>query len=92
MHWRRFLPMLAILLTAVVSLVGATYPAQASPSTGYSAPKEGAKVTLGDTSIDGPAITAAPGMGTVLAWTGTDSARAQCRVDLDPGVRRQGPW
>lgn len=74
MRWRRFLPALAVLLTTVVSLAGATTLAQASPSAAYSAPKEGAKVTLGQTSIDGPAITGAPGVGTVLAWTGTDPA------------------
>lgn len=74
MRWRRMLPALAVLITTLVSLVGATTFVQASPSAGYSAPKEGAKVTLGETSIDGPAITAAPGVGTVLAWTGTDPA------------------
>ena len=37
--------------------------------------KEGTKVTLADTSIDGPAIMRTYSPATVLAWTGTDAGR-----------------
>lgn len=74
MRWHRFVPVLVVLLTTVVSLAGVTNLAQASPSATFSPPKEGAKVTLGDTSIDGPAISATYAPATVLAWTGTDTA------------------
>jgi hypothetical protein len=40
----------------------------------FGPPAEGAKVTLDDTSIDGPAIAATYAPATVLAWTGTDAA------------------
>lgn len=36
-------------------------------------PKEGPKVTLGDTSIDGPAIVATYHPATALAWAGADA-------------------
>ena len=74
MFWRRSLVTLIVLLAALVSLAGATNSAQASPNgTLLPAPKEGPKVTLGDTSIDGPAIVTTYRPATVLAWTGTDS-------------------
>lgn len=42
----------------------------------FGPPTEGAKVTLADTSIDGPALWTSPTGSTraVIAWTGTDSA------------------
>lgn len=80
MTWRRVVSKVAMLalLSAGVSLVGLGNVAQASsqrPQASqvvYGAPTESAKVTLSDTSIDGPAIaTAYP--GDVIAWAGTDS-------------------
>ncbi len=50
---------------------------QASQAT-YGKPKEGAKVILNDTSIDGPAIASGYG-GTFIAWTDTD---AQHHINL----------
>jgi hypothetical protein len=73
MHWRRFFPMLAALLIAVMGLAGVTNLAFASPHTTFSPPREGTKVILGETSIDGPAIGRFYSQA-VLAWTGTDSA------------------
>lgn len=79
MHWRRAVAILVVLLTTVVGLIGVTNIAHAAPSAGHSipsftAPREGAKVTLGDTSIDGPSISVTYAPKTVLAWTGTDAA------------------
>ena len=74
MSWRRFAITLIALLTAVVSLVGVTDLAHASPQATFGPPKEGTKVTLADTSIDGPAIMRTYSPATVLAWTGTDAA------------------
>lgn len=83
MFWRRLATTLVILLTAVglglgtnLSSVSAhTLQAPLSSQAAFGPPKEGTKATLGDMSIDGPAI--AP-MGQnpayVLAWTGTDTA------------------
>jgi hypothetical protein len=73
MSWHRILTTLAALLIAVMGLAGVTTLAYASPSTTFSPPKEGAKVTLGQSSIDGPALGRFYGQ-TVLAWTGTDPA------------------
>jgi hypothetical protein len=78
MSWRRVVLSLLVLVSAVVSLVGVTNVVNASPQATYGAPKEGAKVILADTSIDGPAIAwASP--GTFIAWTGTD---AQHHINL----------
>lgn len=73
MFWRRSLVTLAILLTALVSFVGLTTTVHATSSVSVP-PKEGPKVILGDTSIDGPAIMTTNRPATALAWTGTDSA------------------
>jgi hypothetical protein len=74
MYWRRFLIVVVMLCGAVLSLVGVTNLAQASPrSASFTVPQESTKVVLGDTSIDGPAI-ASMGNGAVLAWTGTDGS------------------
>src|SRR5690242_20659184 len=77
MFWRRFAVLLAVLLTAMVSLAGVTNSVQASGQASPNgallpAPKEGPKVILGETSIDGPAIAVTDRPATVLAWTGTD--------------------
>ncbi|HEX8731411.1 MAG TPA: hypothetical protein VF725_05065 [Ktedonobacterales bacterium] len=78
MSWRRVVLTLLTLLSAGVSLIGVTNVAQASPQAPqasqatYGAPKEGAKVILNETSIDGPAITPAY-PGDIIAWTGTDA-------------------
>lgn len=78
MSWRRLVMTTLVVLTTVLSLAGvttaATNVAQASPLATYGAPKEGAKVTLADTSIDGPAITTTYSPATALAWVGTDAA------------------
>lgn len=71
---RRRIAITAIaLFTMVVSLAGATTLAQAAPATVYGVPSEGAKVTLDEMSIDGPALAATYAPATVLAWTGTDT-------------------
>ena len=86
----RILTTLVVLLTAtlVMSLSGVTDLASASPGAAAhpaapsafaqaaSAPTEGAKVTLGETSIDSPALWTSDtgGVRALLAWTGTDSA------------------
>lgn len=74
MSWRRLVATVLVSLTTVVSLVGMSNVAQASPQTTYGAPKEGTKIILADTSIDGPAITATYSPATALAWAGTDAA------------------
>jgi hypothetical protein len=74
MHWRRLLITLLALGGALVSLVGVSNLAHASPRIAtFTVPHEQTKVVLGDTSIDGPAL-ATMGNGTVLAWTGTDGS------------------
>ncbi len=88
MLWRRILVAAAVLTAAALGLFGGTVMATAAaavrntPSTGHIAqvvfgpPKEGNKLTLGETSIDGPAVWSLPGATSpfVLAWTGTDVA------------------
>lgn len=83
MSWHRIVTTLVILLAAVglglgtnlASVSAHTLQAPHSSQATFGPPKQGTKVILGDTSIDGPAI--AP-MGQnpayVLAWTGTDAA------------------
>lgn len=72
MFWRRFMIPLIVLLTTLIGLVGVTNLAQAAPQATFGAPKEGVKMILGDTSIDGPAIMRMYSPDTALAWTGTD--------------------
>lgn len=74
MPWRRVAITLITLLTAVVSLVGVTTLAHASPQVPFGPPREIARVTLAQTSIDGPAIMRTYSPETVIAWTGTDKA------------------
>jgi len=81
MRWFRLVPMcIVIVVLTLMGGVGGVGGAHAAPSgasttsTTYSAPREGAKVILGEFSIDGPAILATYQPQTVLAWTGTDAA------------------
>ena len=86
MYWqrspkRRVLTTLVVLLTMAVSLAGATSLAHASSPATFraptpSAPTEESKVTLSETSIDGPSLwTSSTGsIRAVIAWNGTDAA------------------
>ena len=75
MSWRRLFMTGIALLVAAISLVGMSHIAAAAPQATFGPPKEGTKVVLGDTSIDGPAIvTTNDAPATAIAWTGTDSA------------------
>ncbi len=87
MLWRRILVAAAVLTAAALGLFSgmATTAAAAMPNTPYAdhiaqvvfgPPEEGKKLTLGETSIDGPAVWSLPGVTSpfVLAWTGTDAA------------------
>ncbi len=81
MSWRRGVITLLMLVSTAVSLVGLAHVTQAAPQAPqltFGAPKEGAKMTLNETSIDGPAI-AWEYPGAVIAWTGTD---AQHHINL----------
>jgi hypothetical protein len=70
---------LALITSALVGLLGSA-PARAAPGTPgtiavvFGPPTLVSKVTLGDTSIDGPSLWAAPSgsVRAVLAWTGID--------------------
>ena len=73
MSWRRLLLTLAASLTILMSVVGLSNVAHANPNPVSVPPKEGPKVVLGDTSIDGPAILTTYQPATALAWTGTDA-------------------
>lgn len=77
MHLRRVGMSLVLLGLAALSLISAT-PARAAPTAlavVFGPPAEGAKVTLDDTSIDGPALWSSPtgSPKAILAWTGTDT-------------------
>ncbi len=74
MSWRRLAITLIALLTAVVSLTGVASLAYAAPQATFGPPMEGTKVTLADTSIDGPALMRTYSPATVIAWTGRDAA------------------
>ncbi len=73
MFWRRSIGTFIVAFAAVVSLIGMTGVAQASPRVAFGQPTEGTKVILDDTSIDGPAIATTYTPATALAWTGTDA-------------------
>lgn len=81
MLWRRMV-MVAALLAAALGLFSGMATTAAAPSSDHIAqvvfgpPQEGNKLTLGETSIDGPAVWSLPGATApfVLAWTGTDAA------------------
>lgn len=88
MFWRRIAVALIVLLTAMVSFAGTANGAQASPHGPLlPAPKEGPKVILSETSIDGPAIVATYHPDTVLAWTGTDRLRHLNIMTSSDGLR-----
>lgn len=86
MTWRRRIGWLAAVIAAVAFVgVGAAGAAHAAPAprsaahiAAYGVPHEASKVTLPDTSFDGPALwtqrgpSAPVGPAGVLAWTGTD--------------------
>jgi hypothetical protein len=59
-----------------LAVFSALAPVQAAPSTVFGPPTEGQKVTLADTSIDGPALWTSPSGSTraIIAWTGTDAS------------------
>ena len=88
MFRRRFAVTLIVLLTAMVSLVGATNSMQASPKGALMPPpKEGPKVILSETSMDGPAIVQTYHPDTVLAWTGTDKLHHLNIMTSSDGLR-----
>jgi hypothetical protein len=60
------------MMVAVGLALFTTGAARATQGVVYGPPAEGAKVILGDTSIDGPAIARTYSPKTMLAWTGTD--------------------
>ncbi len=77
MRLRKMLWAMGIALLGVaLALFSSMAPVGAAPATVFGPPTEGAKVTLGNTSIDGPALwTSATGSTrAVIAWTGTDAA------------------
>ncbi len=88
MSWRRIVITMLVLVSTGVSLVGVAHVTQAAPQASqapqvtFGAPKEGAKVTLNETSIDGPAI-AWQYPGAIIAWTGVD---AQHHINLMTSV------
>lgn len=70
-----------LLAAAIFGLIGVTTAevvpaAPRLPHVVFSPPQEGNKLTLGETSIDGPALWSLPGATAqvILAWTGTDAA------------------
>ncbi len=73
---RLFMALGLAILGIALALFGSLTGVQAAPSTVFGPPTEGAKVTLADTSIDGPALWTSPtgSMRAVIAWTGTDAA------------------
>lgn len=82
MFWRRTLVAAAILAAVGLGLYSIPEAAVAAPRTPahpevvFSPPQEGSKLTLGETSIAGPAFWAQPGATpqVILGWTGTDGA------------------
>ena len=84
MHIHRFIAKMGVTVVALlavgVSLAGTPETAQAASQTSaratFGPPTEGAKVTLSETSIDGPGFwtNAVTTPKAILAWTGTDNA------------------
>lgn len=74
MHLRRLFVGAALVVAAGLGLC-TTSSAHAAPSVVFGPPAEGRKVTLGDTSIGGPALFTNPtgSPRAILAWTGTDA-------------------
>jgi hypothetical protein len=74
MRLRRFVVGMALVMAVTLGLFTAG-PARAAPAVVFGPPAEGAKVTLDDTSIGGPALFTNPtgSPRAILAWTGTDA-------------------
>ncbi len=98
---KRFLkgfPVLSALLLIVVALApvaqarAAQAAVQVTPRIPTQAPTMQSKVTLGDTSVDGPALwtsnAGAPNLGfaSILAWTGTDARHSLNILQSSDGV------
>jgi hypothetical protein len=66
----------ALLLIMSAAMPGRTFAQHAQPAHASrpAAVTETGKVTLGETSIAGPALIGAQGIGFAIAWTGTDAA------------------
>ncbi|HUY77255.1 MAG TPA: sialidase family protein [Ktedonobacterales bacterium] len=80
------------MLAMLIGLFGATTTVSAMPSTVFGPPKEVSKVTLADTSIDGPALwTSSSGsVRAELAWTGTDAAHHLNVMTSSDGIHYSG--
>jgi peptidoglycan/xylan/chitin deacetylase (PgdA/CDA1 family) len=87
MYWRRFrvVATLVVLLAAMMSLALVPHSAYASLRVASStaalpagSPTEGNKITLGETSIDGPSLwtSSTGGVRAVIAWSGTDTSHS----------------
>ncbi len=74
MRLRRLVVSLALVMAVALGLFSAS-AARAAPAVVFGPPAEGAKVTLDDTSIGGPALFTNPtgSPRAILAWTGTDA-------------------
>jgi hypothetical protein len=88
MRLRVLLGSMVVLLAATIGLLGSAATAGAAPRTVFGPPKELSKVTLAQTSIDGPALwTASSGsVRALLAWTGTDAAHHLNLMTSSDGV------
>lgn len=93
----RFFMLGALILALVAALPAITaIPATATPRIASQAATEQSKVTLGDTSIDGPALwtsnASAPNLGlaSVLAWTGTNAGHSLNVMQSSDGVTYGG--
>jgi hypothetical protein len=76
MRFRMLLGCMIALLAVTIGLLGSAGTASAAPRAVFGPPQELSKVTLADTSMDGPALWTS-GSGSVralLGWTGTDTA------------------
>lgn len=99
MRLRRMEPSLGVLLVlTTLGLVGvgattaqaapAARAAPAAPNVVFGPPAEGAKITLADTSSDGPALWTNPtgSPRAILAWTGRDAAHRLNYMTSDDGL------
>jgi hypothetical protein len=88
MRLRVLLGSMVLLLAAAIGLLGSAATAGAAPRTVFGPPKELSKVTLADTSIDGPALwTSSSGsVRALLGWTGTDAAHHLNLMTSSAGV------
>lgn len=94
----RILCVFVVILSLVTSIVALlpVIPAHAAPRAARQAASESRKVTLGDTSADGPALwTSNPGapnlgLAAVLAWNGTDTYHSLNIMQSGDGVHFGG--